>query len=67
MPLGLRSRRPGYPAGVKEELRRRLEEAGVSASEDQLEELAAAYPALREWIAIAERLGRGESQIPDPS
>jgi hypothetical protein len=51
---------------VREELRRRLEEAGVSASEDQLEELATAYPALREWIAIAERLGRGESQIPDP-
>ena len=50
-----------------EELSRRLEEAGVSASEDQLEELASAYPALREWIAIAERLGHDGPPIPDPS
>jgi hypothetical protein len=57
-----------YAAGVStEDLRRRLEETGVSSSQEQLEELATAYPALREWIAIAERLGRGEAEIPDRS
>ena len=59
---------PSYPAGVlNEELSRRLEEAGVTASEDQLEELATAYPALREWIAVAERLGGGAPEIPELS
>ena len=51
---------------LNEELARRLEEAGVSTSEDGLRELATAYPALREWIAIAERLGGAEGQVPDP-
>ena len=50
-----------------QELAQRLEEAGVTTAGDQLEELAEAYPALREWIAIAERLAGGEPSIPDPS
>ena len=67
---GRRFDRPvgAYPAGVlNEELGRRLEEAGVRTSEDQLEELATAYPALREWIAVAERLAGAAQRIPDPS
>jgi hypothetical protein len=41
----------------------RLEELGVSASRDQVEELAAAYPALVEWMRIAEELA-GEPAKP---
>ena len=41
----------------------RLAELGVSASRDQLEELAAAYPALVEWMRIAEELA-GEPAKP---
>jgi hypothetical protein len=34
----------------------RLEELGVSIAPDQVEELAAAYPALLAWMRIAEEL-----------
>lgn len=34
----------------------RLEELGVSIAPDQMEELAAAYPALLAWMRIADEL-----------
>lgn len=37
-------------------LTRRLEELGVSIDPDQVEELAEAYPALLEWMRIAQEL-----------
>ena len=37
-------------------LRRRLEELGVDTSEDELRELATAYPALQAWIRMVEEL-----------
>jgi len=39
-----------------EALTGRLEELGVSIAADQVEELAAAYPALLAWMRIAEDL-----------
>ncbi len=36
----------------------RLEELGVSIAPDQVEELAAAYPALLAWMRIAEELAQ---------
>ena len=37
----------------------RLDELGVSIESDQVEELADAYPALVEWMRIAEELAEG--------
>lgn len=41
---------------LEEWLRRRLQEAGIETSEDELRELAAAYPALQAWMRMVEEL-----------
>lgn len=41
---------------LEELLRRRLEELGVNTSEDELRELATAYPALQAWMKMVEEL-----------
>lgn len=41
---------------LEELLRRRLEELGVKTSEDELRELATAYPALQAWMKMVEEL-----------
>ena len=42
---------------AQDEIARRLEELGVPSSAAELDELASAYPALVEWMRIAEKLG----------
>ena len=37
-----------------------LAERGLTTPEDELAELAAAHPALLEWIAVVEELAAGE-------
>lgn len=49
-----------------ETLAARLEELGVSIAPDQVEELAAAYPALLAWMRIAEELGDEPGQRATP-
>lgn len=41
---------------LEEWLGRRLEELGVKTSEDELRELATAYPALQAWMRMVEEL-----------
>lgn len=41
-------------------IRETLEQRGVAVPDDELEELAAAHPALLEWIAVVEELAAGE-------
>ena len=45
---------------LEEWLRRRLEELGVKTPEDELRELATAYPALQAWMKMAEELAGDE-------
>ena len=40
----------------------RLEELGVTSTDDQVLELASAYPALMAWMRIAEALAEREVQ-----
>lgn len=47
-------------ANIDESIARRLEELGVATPADEVEELAAAYPALVAWMRIAEELARDE-------
>ena len=47
-------------AKVDESIARRLEELGVRTSADEVEELAAAHPALVAWMRTAEELARDE-------
>jgi hypothetical protein len=48
------------------DLARRLEELGVGIAPGQVEELAAAYPALLAWMRIAEELADDASDEPGP-
>ena len=48
---------------LEQRLRDRLEELGVRTSDDELRELAAAYPALLAWMRMADELA-GEDQPP---
>lgn len=53
-------------ADPEEEIRRRLEELGVAISEEELQELASAYPALVAWMRMAEELARdGDQELPE--
>jgi hypothetical protein len=45
---------------IAESIRRRLGELGVAVSDSELDELVAAYPALVEWIHLAEVLAAGD-------
>ncbi|HET7466453.1 MAG TPA: hypothetical protein VFL29_07285 [Candidatus Dormibacteraeota bacterium] len=47
-------------ADIDELIARRLEELGVQTSAEEVEELAAAYPALVAWMRMAEELARDE-------
>ena len=49
-------------AGFEDDLARRLEELGVHTSEEELHELASAYPALVAWMRMAEALARDEDE-----
>ena len=50
----------------EETIHRRLEELGVRVSQEELRELAAAYPALLAWMGMAEELARDEDEaLPD--
>ena len=45
---------------VARRLATRLEELGVTSTDDQVLELASAYPALMAWMRIAEELAERE-------
>ena len=47
---------------VARRLAARLEELGVTSTDDQVLELASAYPALMSWMRIAEELAEREVQ-----
>ena len=47
---------------VARRLAARLEELGVTSTDDQVLELASAYPALMAWMRIAEELAEREVQ-----
>jgi hypothetical protein len=49
-------------AEIEETIARRLEELGVSTQAGEVEELAAAYPALVAWMRMAEELARDEDK-----
>lgn len=46
----------------EDEIGRRLEELGVRTSDEELRELASAFPALVAWIRMAEELARDEDE-----
>ena len=43
---------------LEELLRARLEELGVETTDEELRELAAAYPALHEWMRMVDELAK---------
>ena len=45
-------------------IRLALSQNGVAVSDDELEELATAHPALMDWIAIVEELADGAPASP---
>ena len=45
-------------------IRLTLSHKGVTVSDDELEELASAHPALMDWIAIVEELADGAPASP---
>ena len=45
-------------------IRLTLSKVGVTVTDDELEELAAAHPALMEWMAIVEDLADGAPASP---
>ena len=49
-------------ADIDESIARRLEELGVVTPADEVEELAAAYPALVAWMRMAEELARDDNE-----
>jgi len=51
---------------IAESIRRRLAELGVAVSDSELDELVAAYPALVEWVHLAEVLAVGDPDAGQP-
>ncbi len=51
---------------IAESIRRRLAELGVAVSDSELDELVAAYPALVEWVHLAEVLAAGDPDAGQP-
>jgi hypothetical protein len=51
---------------IADSIRRRLAELGVAVSDSELDELVAAYPALAEWVHLAEVLAAGDSDAGQP-
>jgi hypothetical protein len=45
---------------------RRLQELGVDTTQDELRELASAYPALEAWMRMAEDLDESDGILPPP-
>lgn len=49
-------------ADLEDDIGRRLQELGVRTSEEELRELASAYPALVAWMRMVEELARDEDE-----